>query len=112
MQCSESLCRLAWCSWFLNFEAFKLCFYFNDAISSSIVLQYIIKLDTFGYEDGPGPAVGTSIPATRLSQLQMHIDAWDALDWVESRMAFSIQRFGPSVLCGGIYAFVYGGEVT
>ena len=66
----------------------------------------------FGYVDGPEPSVGTAIPVTRLNQLQMHIDAWNALDWVESRMAFSIKHFGASALCGGIYAFVHDGEVT
>jgi hypothetical protein len=66
----------------------------------------------FGYVDGPGPSVRTATPAARLNQLQRHIDAWNALDWMESRMTFSTGRHGISVLREGVYALISDDEVT
>ncbi|KAF9514409.1 hypothetical protein BS47DRAFT_881028 [Hydnum rufescens UP504] len=64
-----------------------VCSYFKLAIENSITLQYVIKLDMFGYIDGPGRA-----DSARLNQLERHIDTWNKLDWVESRIDLPISR--------------------
>ncbi|KAF9504787.1 hypothetical protein BS47DRAFT_1354760 [Hydnum rufescens UP504] len=70
----------------------------------SIVLQYFIKLDVFGYTDVSGSIDKSAIPTTRLIQLERHTDAWNHLDWVESRIEapFHYNDFG--ILCQGIFA--------
>ena len=55
------------------------------------------------YIDGPRPAGVPLIPITRLNQLQRHIDAWNKLDWVESRMNVPIWMRHSDSLCEGIY---------
>jgi hypothetical protein len=76
-------------------STFKVCSYFRRAIENSATLRYIIKLDMFGYIDGPGRA-----DAARLSQLERHINAWNKLDWVESHIDAPNWRY---VLREGIY---------
>jgi hypothetical protein len=62
-------------------SATKVCSHFKHVIENSITLQYLIKLDMFGYTDGPGRA-----DAVRLNRLERHIKAWNKLDWVESHV--------------------------
>jgi len=68
----------------------------------------------FGYTDGPRPAGVPAIPATRLQELQRHVDAWNILDWVESRASVPVSPWGrnPKGLCEGIYTIVTDTEVT
>jgi hypothetical protein len=57
----------------------------------------------FGYTDVSGSVDEPAIPATRLIQLERHIDAWNHLDWVESPIkAPQYSDFG--ILCEGIFA--------
>ncbi|KAF9511743.1 hypothetical protein BS47DRAFT_1139547 [Hydnum rufescens UP504] len=76
-----------------------VCSYFKHAIENSIMLQCLIKLDMFGYMNGPGRE-----DTVRLNQLERHIDSWNKLDWVESRIDVPRWRYGPGVLREGIYA--------
>ncbi|KAF9504923.1 hypothetical protein BS47DRAFT_1386114 [Hydnum rufescens UP504] len=76
-----------------------VCSYFKHAIENSTALQYLIKLDMFGYTNGPGRA-----DAARLNQLEKHIDAWNKLDWVESYIDVPIWRYGLDALREGVYA--------
>ena len=68
----------------------------------------------FRYTDGPRPAGVPAISATRLQQLQRRIDAWNKLDWVESRMNASVSIWWrKSVgLREGIYMIVNDTEVV
>ncbi|KAF9514407.1 hypothetical protein BS47DRAFT_1485129 [Hydnum rufescens UP504] len=78
-----------------------VCSYFKHAIENSIVLQYLIKLDMFGYADVSGSVDASVVPATRLDQLERHIDAWNNLDWVEDVLPHD---YGFGILCQGILA--------
>ncbi|KAF9512480.1 hypothetical protein BS47DRAFT_1382975 [Hydnum rufescens UP504] len=84
-----------------------VCSYFKHVIEGSILLQYFVKLDMFGYTDVSESVDAPGIPATRLNQLESHIDAWNNLDWVESHVD-APPRDGISnafgVLCQGIFA--------
>jgi hypothetical protein len=82
----------------------QVCTYFKHVIESSIVLQYFIKLDMFGYTDGSGSLDAPAVTATRLNQLEKHIDAWNNLDWVESHVAAPPLANNSGVLCQGILA--------
>ncbi|KAF9510322.1 hypothetical protein BS47DRAFT_1487506 [Hydnum rufescens UP504] len=84
-----------------------VCSYFKQAIEDSITLQYFIKLDMFGYTNGPG-----NVDAARLSQLERHIDAWNKLDWVESRIDLPAWRSLTKTLRGGVYATSNATEMT
>jgi hypothetical protein len=77
----------------------KVCSYFKHAIENSTTLRYLIKLDMFGYTDGPGRA-----DSARLNQLEKHIDAWNKLDWVESLIDIPIWPYSLDTLREGIYA--------
>jgi hypothetical protein len=81
----------------------KICSYFKHVIESSIVLQYFIKLDMFGYTDISGSVDAAETPATRLNQLERHIDAWNNLDWVESSIGVPFPDQGLSILRHGIF---------
>jgi hypothetical protein len=61
-------------------NSLKVCSYFKHVIENSIVLQYFIKLDMFGYAHVSGSVDTPAIPTTRLNQLERHIDAWNHLD--------------------------------
>ncbi|KAF9510355.1 hypothetical protein BS47DRAFT_90441 [Hydnum rufescens UP504] len=81
-----------------------VCSYFKHVVESSIVLQYFIKLDMLGYTDGSRSLGALVIAATRLYQLEEHIDAWNTLYWVESHLDAPSVRDHFCVLCQGILA--------
>jgi hypothetical protein len=60
----------------------------------------------FGYTDVSESVDAPAIPATRLNQLEKHIDAWNNLDWVESLIDASPldDNYNASVICQGIFA--------
>ena len=66
----------------------------------------------FGYVDGPGPVDGPTITATRLNRLPRHIDAWNQLDWVESRIDIEIDNPKLEVVREGVYALANDSEVA
>ncbi|KAF9503116.1 hypothetical protein BS47DRAFT_881838 [Hydnum rufescens UP504] len=47
-----------------------VCTYFKHVIESSILLQYFIKLDMFGYTNGSGSLGAPAVAATRLNPLE------------------------------------------
>ncbi|KAF9511768.1 hypothetical protein BS47DRAFT_1346358 [Hydnum rufescens UP504] len=103
MWCSES--SPVYPSLHRNLDSFKVCSYFKDVIQSSIILQYLIKLDMFGYIDALGSMDAPLIPATRLNQLERHVEAWNNLDWMETRLSappHDVQDFG--IVSQGIFA--------
>ncbi|KAF9510338.1 hypothetical protein BS47DRAFT_1487518 [Hydnum rufescens UP504] len=83
-----------------------VCSHFKHVIENSTTLQYFIKLDMFGYTDGPRRA-----DAVHLHELERHIDAWNKLDWIESRIDMPIWHYGLDALRDGIYAFPNSTEV-
>ena len=66
----------------------------------------------FGYVDGPRLLDAPTITATRLNQLQRHIDAWNRLDWVESRIDIEIDIPTFRVVREGVCALANDSEVV
>ena len=79
----------------------QVCAYFNDAIKNSVALQYAIELDICGYEDGPYSDRASEDTTARLRKLQSHVDAWNNLDWVESRVSTPVEAIR-TLFCGGM----------
>ncbi|KAF9510333.1 hypothetical protein BS47DRAFT_1384007, partial [Hydnum rufescens UP504] len=77
------------------------CSALQHVIESSVVLQYFIKLDMFGYTDVSGSV--SAVPAMRLNRLERYVDAWNNLDWVESRIDGSLQGSSSGALSQGIF---------
>ncbi|KAF9510327.1 hypothetical protein BS47DRAFT_1487509 [Hydnum rufescens UP504] len=81
-----------------------VCSYFKRVIEGSSGLQYLVKLDMFGYTDVSESVDAAAAPAMRLNQLERHIDAWNHLDWVESRVDAPLPSSDFGVICEGIFA--------
>jgi hypothetical protein len=79
----------------------QVCAYFENVIKNSVALQYAIELDIYGYEDGPYSDRAPKDVSTRLHKLRQHVDAWNNLDWVESRV--SIPNLALHLIRKGMY---------
>lgn len=79
----------------------KVCTHFKMAIKDSVALQYRVELAVCGYEDRPYAEVRPANAAIALEKLRGHIEAWNELDWVETRAKIPNGR---TVLSGGVLA--------
>jgi hypothetical protein len=89
----------------------KVCAYFKEAIENSVALQYAIELAICGYKDGPHTDhAPDNTPAARLRKLKRHVDAWNDLQWVESRIV--VPDRGPYSLRDGVLVALGSDSVT
>ena len=79
----------------------KVCTHFKMTIENSVALQYRVELAVCGYEDRPYAEMNPAIAAIVLEKLRRHIEAWNELDWMETRTKIPI---GQTVLSGGVLA--------
>ncbi|KAF9510339.1 hypothetical protein BS47DRAFT_1384011 [Hydnum rufescens UP504] len=81
-----------------------VCSYFKRIVEGSSGLQYLIKLAIFGYTDASESVDAPASAITRLNRLERRIDAWNHLDWVESRVDAPLPSSDFGIICEGVFA--------
>jgi hypothetical protein len=84
-----------------------VCKTWKHYIEESCATRYAIRHTQYGYKDGPQAQDGPySSTASRLKELEGHINRWKSLDWIEERIRLPNKSSQYAQLVGGTLAFL------